>query len=353
MKIKLLVVDDSLYIQRLFADFVADNDDIELVGIANDPYEARELIKQLNPDVITLDIEMPKMNGLAFLEKLMRLHPMPVLMISSLTEKGADATLRAMSLGAVDFMQKPNVHAIHELKAYAHKFIEKVIAVSQSKNKINSYSFHSAKPVFPNQQHSDVDLTSSIKLIALGSSTGGTEAVSSILKSMPSNSPPIVITQHIPPKFSEAFANRLNNISAINVVEARDNQQILPGYAYVAPGGYHMEVKANRTLKVYMGDDVNRHCPSVDVLFDSIAIHAARNSIGVILTGMGKDGALGLSNMHKHGATTVAQDEESSIVWGMPKAAINLGCVDTVTSLEKIPALIQEICSKSINSSVA
>lgn len=355
-KIKVLVVDDSALIRRLFSDMLNSDPDIEVIDTANDPIEARSKIKQHNPDVITLDIEMPKMDGITFLEKLMRLHPLPVVMISSHTQKGAECVMRSLQIGAVDFMPKPVSHEDDSLRVYASNLINKVRAASKANVakhlEINSHNhssptdsglLHASKPSSPEL----LDCKTNIQLVAIGSSTGGTEAVAEVLKSIPSDFPPIVITQHIPSKFSKAFAERLNRNCAGTILEAQDGDEIKPGHVYIAPGGMQMEVvkyKYNLMCKVYEGEKVNRHCPSVEVLFNSVAKVVGKKVISVMLTGMGDDGSASMKNIQDRGGITIAQDEKSSVVWGMPGAAVKLGYVDRIVSLNNIAPELINIC---------
>lgn len=355
-KIKVLVVDDSALIRKILTEILSNDSGIDVVGSAEDPYDAREKIKRLNPDVITLDIEMPKMDGLTFLEKLMRLHPMPVVMVSTLTEKGAEATMKALALGAVDFLPKPKTDVENSLHEYADDLVHKIKAAKATnlnalipdENQDNVYSLPNN-----NQVHTPelLGAPSKIKLVAIGSSTGGTEALASLLKSIPTDFPGIVITQHIPAKFSQAFAARLDRTCAITAKEASDGDIIEPGHVYVAPGEHHLSIEkyGNKyKCRVFSGERVNRHCPSVEVLFKSVVKNVGRDVISVMLTGMGKDGATAMQEIHNIGGATVAQDEQSSVVWGMPGAAVQLGCVDKVLPLNKIAEeLIQQCKGKS------
>ena len=350
-KIKVLVVDDSALIRSIITKILSSDQSIEVVGTAQDPYDAREKIKQLNPDVLTLDIEMPRMDGLTFLENLMRLHPMPVVMVSTLTEKGAEATMRALSIGAVDFLPKPKTDVEHGLNEYAEDLIDKIKAAKAtnlnalaSDKKITNLNNSSNSKV---HQPEPMACHTKVKLVAIGSSTGGTEALASLLRDIPTDFPGIVITQHIPPKFSHAFAERLNRTCAITANEAKDGQIIEAGHVYIAPGEHHLRVeKANHNYvcRVFAGERVNRHCPSVEVLFKSVAKNVGSKIISVMLTGMGKDGATAMQELHKLGAFTIAQDEQSSVVWGMPGAAVKLGCVDKVLPLSKIPSELVSLC---------
>lgn len=332
---KVLVVDDSGLVRKLLDEIFSADPELEVVGLARDPYEARELIKQLNPDVLTLDVEMPRMDGLTFLHNLMRLRPMPVVMVSSLTEQGAEATLSALQYGAVDFFAKPKVDLQAGLRGYADELIEKVKAASKARVKalvLQPPNGSTAKAT---------GLQTTDRVIAIGASTGGTEAIADMLKTMPPDAPGMVIAQHIPPVFSAHFAARLNRDCALTVREAQDGAPVLAGHVYVAPGGRHLRVERSG-LKYFcaVGDDdpVNRHRPSVDVLFDSVAKNVGRNAVGVILTGMGADGAAGLLRLRETGAFTLAQDQESSVVWGMPGEAVKRGAACEVLPVDQLTA---------------
>lgn len=330
---KVLIVDDSAVIRALLSELLSADPRLTVVGAAHDPYEARELIKQLSPDVLTLDIEMPKMNGIAFLKNLMRLRPMPVVMISTLTQAGAPATLEALELGAVDFVPKPKEETGASLENYRDLICEKVYQaacanIARASEAAPSILMPSAgrrlKPGY---------------ICAIGASTGGTEAIKDVLVSLPEESPPMVLTQHIPAAFSTSFAQRLNNNSALNVFEAEHDQPIKPGCAYLAPGNMHLRVVKSSygySCKLKDSDPVNRHKPSVEVLFDSVREAAGAKAMGIILTGMGADGAQALLRMRESGSLTVAQDEASSVVWGMPGAAVQLGAACQVLPLAKI-----------------
>jgi two-component system chemotaxis response regulator CheB len=355
-KIKVLVVDDSALIRRLFSDMLNADPEIVVIDTATDPIEARSKIKQHNPDVVTLDIEMPKMDGLTFLEKLMRLHPLPVVMISSHTKKGAECVMRSLEIGAVDFMPKPVSNESDSLHVYANNLINKIKVASKAnvakhleinENHLSHASVISESHASSRTSVELLDCKTNIRLVAIGSSTGGTEAVTEVLKSIPSDFPPIVITQHIPSKFSNAFAERLNRNCAGTIVEAKDGDEIMPGHVYIAPGGLQMEVvkyKYRLMCKVYKGEKVNRHSPSVEVLFKSVAKVVGKKVISVMLTGMGDDGSASMKDIQDVGGITIAQDEKSSVVWGMPGAAVRLGCVDRVVSLHKIAPELIDIC---------
>jgi len=343
MKIKVLIVDDSALIRSLLTEIINSQPDMEVVGAAPDPLVARDMIKQKNPDVLTLDVEMPKMDGLEFLEKLMRLRPMPVVMVSTLTERGSEITMRALELGATDFVTKPKISITDGMLEYTDLIADKIRAASQAKVASlsrNAPQSGSAKGMLQSIRN---PLISSEKLIIVGASTGGTEAIKAFLLDMPSDCPGILITQHMPAGFTRSFANRLNSLCQISVSEAEDGERILPGHAYIAPGDKHLMLArsgANYVVRLSDEPPVNRHKPSVDVLFDSAAASAGKNAIGVILTGMGKDGAVGMLNMKKSGAYNFAQNEVSCVVYGMPKEAVAHGGVDEVAHLNDLPGMV-------------
>jgi two-component system chemotaxis response regulator CheB len=351
-KIGVLIVDDSAVVRKLLTRILSKDPEIQVVGTAIDAHTAREKIKRLHPDVLTLDVEMPKMDGITFLRNLMRLHPMPVIMVSTLTEKGASVTLDALDYGAVDFVCKPKIDISNTLEDYSAELIRKVKGAStvrvrryEERKPVKQLSpapgqnaRHSVAEIIP-QVSSRKHFSTTEKIIAIGASTGGTEAISEILELLPISTPGIVVTQHIPETFSKAFADRVNRRCAITVSEARDGDLILPGHAYISPGNKHLLVKKDGARwRCQLNDDVpvNRHKPSVDVLFRSVANSAGLNAMGVILTGMGKDGAQGLKDMLDSGAKTIAQDEASSIVWGMPGSAVGLGAAEKILPLNKI-----------------
>ncbi len=334
-KIKVLIVDDSAVVRKIFSEELSKYPDIEVIGVAPDPYVARDKIVNLKPDVITLDIEMPRMDGLTFLRKLMKYYPMPTVIVSSLTPQGGKLTLEAMDIGAVDVIAKPNsAYSVGDMSA---QLAEKIRAASRARLIKRDESVRAdTEPIRALAQTSN-------KVIAIGSSTGGTEALKAILTKMPPNSPGIVMVQHMPANFTTAFAARLNDLSQITVKEAQDNDSVTPGTALLAPGNYHMILRrsgARYYVEIKTGPMVHHQRPAVDVLFKSTAKYAGANAIGVILTGMGSDGAEGLLEMKQAGASTIAQDEKSSVVFGMPKEAIKLGAVDKVVSLEHIAAEI-------------
>jgi two-component system chemotaxis response regulator CheB len=336
-KVRVLVVDDSPTMRGLIATALSMDPDIEVVGQAEDPVQARHAIKTLNPDVVTLDVEMPNMNGIEFLEKIMRLRPMPVIMVSTLTGRGADETIQALEIGAVDCIEKPrpgNEHNFEELP-----FKVKIAASARVRPLIK------ADPNPGHQEHARTDAyVPDGRVIAIGASTGGVEALLAVLSKFPENCPPTVITQHMPPTFTRTFANRLDRICAPKVQEATDRAKLLPGNIFLAPGGTeHLEITADLHCRLKTGERVNGHCPSVDVLFESVARSCKGSAVGVILTGMGRDGAAGLLSMRKAGAKTFGQSEGSCIVYGMPKAAYEAGAVEKQLPLEKLAqAIISE-----------
>jgi two-component system chemotaxis response regulator CheB len=339
--IDVLVVDDSPLIQMLLSEIINAESDMRVVGVCGDPYAAREKIKALSPDVVTLDVEMPRMSGLEFLERLMRLRPTPVVMVSSLTAGGASTTLRALELGAVDFVLKPSVDVKDGLFDLAADLTDKIraAAVARVRRYVEPVGAEPGAPAL----RPAAALRSDDTIIAIGASTGGTEALRDVLVEMPRNSPPIVVTQHMPPGFTRSFADRLNRLCQIDVCEAQAGMRLLAGHAYVAPGSAHLLVTRRGSIAYTALDEgapVNRHRPAVDVLFRSVAATYGKRAIGVILTGMGKDGAAGLAEMHAAGAFTLAQDEASCVVFGMPKAAIDIGAVDRVASLAGIVEVI-------------
>lgn len=340
MKIKVLIVDDSALIRSVMSEIISSQPDMEVVGVAPDPLVARELIKQTNPDVLTLDVEMPKMDGLDFLEKLMRLRPMPVLMVSSLTERGSEITMRALELGAVDFVTKPKISIQSGMREYTELIADKIRAAAKARIKPRTLAPAKVAGALPPIRN---PLTSSEKLIIIGASTGGTEAIREFLMQMPSDCPGILIAQHMPEGFTTSFARRLDALCKISVREAAGDERVLPGHAYIAPGHSHLMLArsgANYITRIDQAEPVNRHRPSVDVLFRSAALAAGKNAVGVILTGMGKDGALGMLEMKNAGAYNFAQDEASCVVFGMPREAIAVGATHEVASLGELPGKV-------------
>ncbi len=354
-RIRVLIIDDSALIRQLLTEILNGDPQIEVVGAAPDPYVAREKIKALAPDVLTLDVEMPRMDGITFLGNLMRLRPMPVVMISSLTEKGADVTLQALELGAVDYLAKPRLDVAHGIQEYSEEIRAKVkMAAGVSIAALRRGASRPMRTDVAPPLNADAVLrpVSSVshlqttdQIVAIGASTGGTEAIREVLCMLPADAPGIVITQHIPAEFSGPFTRRLDSLCAMSVVEACDGQQILPGHAYVAPGGRHLLVRrsgARYLCSINDGPPVNRHRPSVDVLFRSVAQAAGLNAVGVLLTGMGQDGAQGLKEMLEAGASTLAQDEATSVVWGMPGSAWQLGAAQALVPLRSVAAAVLE-----------
>lgn len=355
-KVKVLIVDDSAVVRQVLTEILKQDPLIEVIGVAQDPLIARQKIKALNPDVVTLDIEMPRMDGLTFLEKLMRLRPMPVVMVSTLTEAGADTTLRALELGAVDYVAKPKLDVGNTMKDYSDELIEKVKAAASAKVRALSAHLTPAQPErdIPQKFSTDAVLEKATatkhfrtteRIIAIGASTGGTEAIKTVMSAMPADAPAVLVTQHMPANFTKSFAQRLDGLSAMSVCQAQDGQQINPGHVYIAPGAFHMMVErdgAHFVCRLSDGPPVNRHKPSVDVLFRSVAQNVGANAAGAILTGMGDDGAIGLREMRDAGCFCIAQDEQTCVVYGMPKMAVKEGGVDDILPLPKIASRLLE-----------
>jgi two-component system, chemotaxis family, protein-glutamate methylesterase/glutaminase len=342
--VRVLIVDDSATIRRLLTAVLSSDPEIEVVGAAPEPAVARQMIKDLNPDVLTLDVEMPHMNGLEFLEKIMRLRPFPVVMVSTLTQKGAEVTLEALELGAVDYYPKPTENVAALMSAGASELCEKVKNAAQARVRARS-SLRIAN-VEPSTK-TVTPFVSGNSIIAIGSSTGGVEALIEVLSHFPANCPPTVITQHMPAHFTTTFAQRLDRLCQPRVTEASDGAVLSVGQVYLAPGGnQHLEISGVGTYRCRLVDEdpVNGHRPSVDVLFRSVAHHAKDKAIGIQLTGMGRDGASGLLEMRQAGASTIGQDEASSVVYGMPKVAFEIGAVETQLPLEKIGPEIVRLC---------
>jgi two-component system chemotaxis response regulator CheB len=341
---RVLIVDDSALMRQLLSKIINSDPMLQVVGVAGDPYAAREQIKARNPDVLTLDVEMPKMDGLTFLEKLMRGHPMPVVMISSLTERGADITLRALALGAIDYVSKPKLDVTSGTIEQAEEIVTKIKAAAKVRVR-GAQGQPGTAPALP----TGYNFSATHKVVAIGASTGGTEALKELLMPLPADFPGIVMVQHMPETFTKPFSERLNSLCRIHVRQAQDGDRILPGHALLAPGGHQMEVVRRGmeyAVHVYRGERVNRHLPSVDVLFCSCAQQLGKNAVGVLLTGMGADGAKGLLEMKEARAFTIAQDEATCVVFGMPREAILLGAVDQVLALGRIPAaLLQRLSS--------
>ena len=322
-KISVLIIDDSALIRSILKEIIDSQPDMRAIGAATNPLQAREMIKTLNPDVLTLDVEMPEMDGLTFLEKLMRLRPMPVLMISSQTERGSEAALRALELGAVDFLPKPKLEMAAGMQAYADEIAEKIRIAARAK--LKGRAVPPAGLALSGGRACGTD-----KVIVVGASTGGTEALKEFLVPMPADAPAILIAQHMPEAFTRSFAARLDSLCDMSVSEAQHNERVLAGHVYIAPGHSHLLLKrsgTNYVIELSQSPHVNHHRPSVEVLFRSAAQHAGANAIGVMLTGMGKDGALGMLEMRKAGAYNYAQDEATCVVYGMPRAAVEIGAV--------------------------
>lgn len=329
--IKVLVVDDSALIRNLLGEIFKQEADMQLVGTAPDAYVAKKMVMDHAPDVITLDIEMPKVDGLRFLDVLMKARPTPVVMISTLTEAGADATIRSLELGAVDFIPKPKLGVVQGIEEYRELILSKVRMAARSKVRYQ-------KPVQA-QTTTKLSYSSTEKIIAIGASTGGTEAIKSVVSALPANSPAVVITQHMPPGYTKTFAQRLDACSQLKFVEAKGDERLLPGHGYLAPGDKHMEIirsGADYRIRLNDGPRVSGHKPSVDVMFTSLVESAGNNVVACLLTGMGKDGADGLLALKQKGAFTVCQNEDTCVVFGMPKVAIGLGAAEKVLPLEGI-----------------
>mgnify|MGYP000656010283 CR=1 FL=1 len=349
-KTRVVVVDDSALIRSLLKEIIDRQTDMQCVGVAADPFVAREVIRDTNPDVITLDVEMPRMDGIDFLGKLMRLRPTPVVMVSTLTERGADVTLRALELGAIDFVAKPKIGVADGMRLLADDITDKIRTASKAQIR------RSASPVTSTETAptarapaaiSSLGRLSTEKLIFIGASTGGTEATKEVLLGLPADAPGVLITQHMPAGFTTSYAKRLDGLARIRVAEAVDGERVLPGHAYLAPGGFHLSVErsgANYIARVRDGEPVNRHKPSVEVLFESAARVVGPNAFGIMLTGMGGDGAKAMRAMRDAGAYNLAQDEASCVVFGMPREAIAQGAVQEVLTLSQIaPHLLERL----------
>jgi two-component system chemotaxis response regulator CheB len=350
-KITVVVVDDSALVRAILTEIINAQPDMTVVGVAADPFQAREVIRNTNPGVVTLDVEMPRMDGLDFLDKIMRLRPMPVVMVSTLTERGAEVTLRALELGAIDFVAKPKIGVAQGIKDLGADICDKIRVAARAR-----VIRRTAPPLPPGVTTTTINASrlampkpfsrsSTEKMIVIGASTGGTEAIREVLQSFPADCPATVITQHMPPGFTTSFAARLDGLCRIRVKEAAHGERILPGHAYIAPGGMHFAVGrsgANYVAELSDTEPVNRHKPSVEVLFKSVARNVGPNAIGIMLTGMGKDGATAMLDMKKAGAFNIAQDEATCIVFGMPKEAIAAGAVDEVLSLARIGPFVLE-----------
>ena len=375
-KIRVVVVDDSALVRSMLTEIINRQPDMECIGAAADPLVAREMIRNLNPDVITLDVEMPRMDGIDFLSKLMRLRPMPVVMVSTLTERGAEVTLKALELGAIDFVAKPKIGVADGLKQLANEIADKVRIAAKARihrsptpaNAPAAPATTSARPgagagggaasspAASAASPASLGRLSTEKLVFIGASTGGTEATKEVLLALPADAPAVVITQHMPPGFTKSYAARLDSLCRIRVKEATDGERVLPGHAYIAPGGMHLSVEhsgANYIARVQDGDPVNRHKPSVEVLFKSAARVVGRNAIGIMLTGMGADGAKAMREMKDAGAYCVAQDEASCVVFGMPREAIAAGAVDQVLPLKDVGPHLMEYLRTTVGQALS
>lgn len=346
MPIKVLIIDDSAMIRKVFEQELSKDPEIEVVGTAPDPIVGRDKIVYLKPDVITLDIEMPRMDGLTFLGKLMQHYPIPVVVVSSLAKKGGDVALKAMELGAVEVISKPG--SAYSVGDMCEQLIEKVKAASRvkvfKKDPLSSHSISSGS-----NAHAAISVKTTNKIIAIGASTGGTDALREVISRLPSNSPPVVVVQHMPQNFTKAFADRLNSICEVTVKEAVDGEYLGTGKVLIAPGNQHMEIRRsgiNYYVTLFDGPMMFHQRPAVEILFNSVAKYAGKNAVGAILTGMGKDGAHGLLNMRNAGANTIAQDERTSIVFGMPKEAIDIGAAQVVKPLPQIAQTLLDFCAE-------
>lgn len=340
--VRVLIIDDSVVIRQLLKDIFARDGEIEVVGTASDPIEGYDKIVQLKPDVLTLDVEMPRMDGITFLQKLMRAHPMPVVMISTLTREGSEVTLRALELGAVDFIAKPTQSIFTGMAALSQEIASKVKAAARAR--VRPPAAH-VTPV-PSAGLPIKRGTTANRLIAIGASTGGPEAIRQVLQGLPAEVPPIVIVQHMPPVFTRSFAERLDKLCTVRVKEAEDKEILEPGHAYIAPGDYHLQVDHSGSqyrARVVQSEPVNRHRPSVDALFDSVVEASGAATVAVLLTGMGADGARGMRKLRDAGARTIAQDEETCVVFGMPREAIQLGGAEFVLPLPQIAHKVVEL----------
>lgn len=337
-RIRVLVVDDSALIRNVVSEILSSDPAIEVVGTAVDPFDAREKIKTLQPDVLTLDVEMPRMDGITFLRNLMRLRPMPVIMLSTLTTQGADITLEALEIGAVDFVAKPRTDQTNGLERFQDLIIEKVKIAASSQAQMQRVKAQRLNRSTSQRLVASGNVAEK-RLIAIGASTGGTEALKDVLAALPELMPAIVITQHIPPAFSDRFARRLDKACAVAVCEAQQGQRIEPGHVYIAPGDRHLKILRDQSgyrCELVDGPEVNRHKPAVDVMFDSLLAHNPSDVVAVLLTGMGSDGAQGMKRLREAGSVTIAQDEKSSLVWGMPGSAVRLGAAAVVTPLDQV-----------------
>ena len=346
MAIKVLIIDDSAMIRKVFENELSKDPDIEVVGTAPDPFVGRDKIVYLKPDVITLDIEMPRMDGLTFLGKLMKHYPMPVVVVSSLAKKGGDVALKAMELGAVEVLSKPG--SAYSVGDMSEQLIEKVKAAA----KVKVFKTFEEKKTLTKEGNSSliasINVKTTNKIMAIGASTGGTDALREVISRLPANSPPVVVVQHMPQNFTKAFAERLNQICQVEVKEAVDGEYLAIGKVLIAPGNQHMEIRRsgiNYYVTLFDGPMMFHQRPAVEILFNSVAKYAGQNAVGAILTGMGKDGAQGLLNMRQAGAATIAQDEKTCIVFGMPKEAIELGAAQVIKPLPQIAQTMLDFCN--------
>ena len=337
-KIKVLIVDDSAIVRRILSEQLAGDEQIEVVGTAPDPYVARDKIVHLNPDVITLDLEMPRMDGLSFLKRLMKYYPLPVIIISSYTKRGCHNALHAMEIGAVEVLSKPG--SSFSVREMGSELVRKVKIAAKAKRTFTNSNIVNTNTCASDYYHKSLHPRIARKVIAIGASTGGTKALKKVLGSLPASSPGILVVQHMPALFTRTFAERLNEECAMEVKEAVDGDLVQEGRVLIAPGDYHMLLKKSGSryvARIRSGGEVCYHRPSVEMLFRSVAKEAGSDAVGIIMTGMGSDGALGLLEMKKRGAMTIAQDEESCVIFGMPKEAIATGAVDKVVPLDSIP----------------
>lgn len=329
--VSVLVVDDSALIRSILTDIIQRHPKLTLAGAAPDAFVAKKMVNDLDIDVITLDIEMPKVNGLTFLDRLMKARPKPVLMFSTLTEQGADATILALELGAVDFVPKPKLDVQKSIQAFEAELTEKILAASRAKVQKRNNSVA--------RKNIEMQYTGTELIVGIGASTGGCEAIKSLVVDLPASFPAIVIAQHMPPRFTKSFAKRLNNACKMTVLEAQHNERILPGHIYISPGDHHFEiVRSGSDYRIALNreEKVSGHRPSVDVMMHSLAKNVGKNALGIMLTGMGKDGALGLKAMHQAGSHTIAQSENTCVVFGMPKEAIQQQAVSEIADLDDI-----------------
>lgn len=353
MAIRVLIVDDSALMRQILTEILSSDPAIEVVGTAPDPLVARERIKALSPDVLTLDIEMPVMDGLTFLEKLMALRPMPVVVVSTLTRKGADAAVRALELGAIDSVGKPLIDIRTGMAELSAELIGKVKAAAMARPRATARAPIGGKPLVV-----DPSLSTAGRIVAIGASTGGVEALQNVIGRLPAGAPAVLVTQHMPAGFTSSFARRLDTQCAVSVLEATDGRRVLPGHVYIAPGAQHLELArsgAHYICRLHDGPAVSGHRPSVDVLFHSVAVAAGRNAVGIIMTGMGRDGADGLLAMRKAGAITYGQSEASCLIYGMPRAAMAAGAVQTELPLDRLASEIVTLkrAAASLSGSVA